>query len=271
MTQGYFLIAIGKRYILEASYLAKTIKKQGDTRPICVLINAEDAEYAKSFNTFDLFSEFNPDLSDEFYEDCNNAFERFCIYARINFDTLLPFDETINLDTDVLCQYNPDHLWKYLKDGAPVQTLGKQKCDSHWHWSQGYNISNNVGKHIPAVHCGFIYIRKDPILSSFFDKVRESFINYDKYGCKRLFRGSRTEEACYSLAYSKFDISPIEYNAYPVMTFNYDKSEVLPSKKMILIDDNNTALEMNNYIPFIHMWEKMDGENFKLLYEKIML
>ena len=236
-----------------------------------ILIKHEDYEYAKSFGVFDLMIMFNPDINDPLYKDCNNDFERYCIYYRINFDKFMVFDETINLDTDVLCQYNPDELWDYLGRGQPIQTLGKSKCDSHWHWNQGYNISNNVGKHIPAVHCGLIYFRQDPILIKFFDKVRESFLNYDTYGCKRLFRGSRTEEVCYSLAYAKLNLSPIDYREHPVMTFNYDKDEVIPSKKMVLIDDNNETIEMSNYIPFIHMWEKMDGVNFKTIYEKIML
>ena len=271
MSQGYFLIALGQRYIVEASLLANTIKKHDESRPIALLINPEDLDYAKSFGCFDEYVPFDPTVDEETYKDCNNNFEKFCIYVRINFDKILPYDETINLDTDVLCQYNPDHLWEYLSQSDfPVRTLGKKRCDAHWHWNQGYNISQIVGKHIPAVHCGLIYIRKSKTTDKFYASVREKFLNYDKYGCKRFFRGSRTEEACYSLAFSEFDASPIEYHEYPVMTFNLDKNEVLPSKKQILIDDNNVPFEMSNYIPFIHMWEKMEGDNFKSLYERIM-
>ena len=39
MSQGYFLIALGQRYIVEASLLANTIKKHDESRPIALLIN----------------------------------------------------------------------------------------------------------------------------------------------------------------------------------------------------------------------------------------
>ena len=65
MSQGYFLIALGQRYILEASLLANTIKKHDTTRPICLLINPEDLDYAKSFGCFDEYAPFDPTADEE--------------------------------------------------------------------------------------------------------------------------------------------------------------------------------------------------------------
>ena len=53
--EGYFFIAIGKKYIDECYNLSLTIRKYGDTRPISLLINKEDQEYALSKNLFDKF------------------------------------------------------------------------------------------------------------------------------------------------------------------------------------------------------------------------
>jgi hypothetical protein len=51
------------------------------------------------------------------------------------------------------------------------------------------------------------------------------------------------------------------------MSFNYDKSIEIPSK---LQTEGGQNLVMNDYIPFIHMFDKMEGDNFKNLYEKII-
>ena len=48
INQGYFLIALGKRYIDECLLLAETIRKVGDNRPISLLVHPEDVEYAKN-------------------------------------------------------------------------------------------------------------------------------------------------------------------------------------------------------------------------------
>jgi hypothetical protein len=51
------------------------------------------------------------------------------------------------------------------------------------------------------------------------------------------------------------------------MTFNYTPDMVIPSK---LQTEGGQNIELNDYIPFVHMFDKMDGDNFKSLYSKIM-
>ena len=271
MEQGYLLICLGQRYILESTFLVNTLRKNNDMRPVSLLIKETDLEYANSFNLFDNIIIYHPDYNDKTYIDCVNEFERNCVYFRINFDKFIPYDETICLDSDVLCQYSTDNLWDFLsKESFPVRNLGKKKADSHWHWGQADIISNMVGKKIPAIHCGFNYVRKGLVTDDFFDRARDIFLNYDYFGLKRYFRGGRTEEGVFSLAYSETNADPIEYTGFPIMTFNYTKDEPIPSKIQILLDDNNARYEMEDYIPFIHMFEKMEGENFKIIYDRIM-
>ena len=51
------------------------------------------------------------------------------------------------------------------------------------------------------------------------------------------------------------------------MTFNYGPNMQVPSK---LQTEANQNIEMNNYIPFVHMFDKMEGDNFMNLYNKII-
>ena len=59
MSQGYFLIALGQRYIDECCLLANTIRKSGDQRPISLLIHGEDKVYAREKGIFDQLIEFD--------------------------------------------------------------------------------------------------------------------------------------------------------------------------------------------------------------------
>jgi len=271
MSQGYLLIGLGKKYILENSFLVNTIRKQKDNRPISILVNVEDYEFAKGLNLFTDIIPYKPVINDPVYKDCTNAFELFCVYIRVNLTRYCLYDETINLDSDVLCQYSTEKLWNYLSQRPiSVANLGNKIADANWHWGQTNNITRIVNRNIPSMHCGFNYVRKDEFSSKFFEMARVVFMKYDTYGFKRFFRGARTEEAVFSLVYSMLDISPIGYTEYPVMTFNYKKDEVLPTNKQVLLDENNRIVLMEDNIPFIHMFEKMEGENFQSLYQQIM-
>ena len=59
MKQGYFFIALGQRYIQECFLLAQTIRKQGDNRPISLLVFEEDIKFAEEFNMFDQYVVFD--------------------------------------------------------------------------------------------------------------------------------------------------------------------------------------------------------------------
>lgn len=265
MSQGYFLIAVGRRYIDECTFLANTIVKQGDKRPISLLIHPEDEEYAKSKNLFDQLIHFHP--NDDLWKDCHTNFEKFGVYTKINYEKYLPYDENIILDSDVLCQYNPNKLWNYLSEQSlPIRMLGR-KDDPNWHWGYIGEVSKKFGKHVPHVHSGFVYLRKSSFLTQFFDYCRVVFYRYDDYGCKRMFRGGKADEIIFAIAHSYFNIDPIEFDAVPVMTFNYGPDVAIPSK---LQTEGNQNVTMKDYIPFVHMFDKMEGHNFNALYEKIM-
>lgn len=265
MTQGYFFIALGPRYIEECAILSRTIRKHGDTRPISLLIHQHDEAYARSFNLFDHCVYFEP--SGPMWSECVTGFEKYCLYPRLRFDLSIPYDETIIVDSDVLCQSSPDPVWAYMSSRpCPVGMMGRRD-DPSWHWGTIREVSDAFGKHVPHVHGGFFYLRKESKMYEFFLYARELFTLYDTYRCKRYFRGGKVDEIIFAMAHAKFDWWPIEFDEYPVMTFNYTPEVVIPSR---LQTEGNQNIELSGYIPFVHMFDKMEGANFQSLYRAIM-
>ncbi len=268
MSQGYFYIALGKQYIDECAALVRTIRKQGDTRPVSLLIWADDWEYAQRTGLFDQFVHFNP--SGAIWEECATSFEKYCLYPRIHLDDYLVYDETIITDSDVLCQAPTDNLWNYLSSQPhSVRMLGRHN-DPNWHWGHINQVSEKFGRHVPHVHGGFFYIRKDSVHHSvgrFFSIAKLLFYSYDEFGCIRGFRGGRVDEIIFALVHSSFDVMPEKFDGLPAMTFNYTPDIQIPSK---LQTEGGQNVELNDYIPFVHMFDKMGGQNYTSLYNRIM-
>lgn len=265
MNQGYFFITLGKHYIDESIFLVNTIRKNGDNRPISLLINREDEEYANSKKVFDKLVYFEP--NDDLWKDCITSFEKYCLYPRVNLEQYLPYSENIIVDTDVLCQYNTESLWSYLSNQDKCIVMLGRKNDLNWHWGRIKEVSYVYGKEVHHTHGGFFYIRKDKFLERFFLYCRNVFYEYDKYNCKRFFRGGRVDEIIFAIAHAKFDMFPLEFDEFPVMTFNYTPDIKIPSK---LQTEGIQNIELSDYIPFVHMFDKMNGYNFQTLYKKIM-
>ena len=266
--QSYFYIALGHAYIDMCVLLVQTLRKQGDARPICLLIHPQDEPYARSKNLFDAFVHFTP--SGSIWDDCKTSFEKFCLYPRLYLDAYinqLPYDEFIITDTDVLCQYTTEHMWSYLsRQSHNVRMLGNYN-DPTWHWGTINQVSQAYKKHVPSTHGGFFYLRKSPALSQFFDYAKDVFWNYDNYKCKRWFRDGRVDEIIFAITHAHFDMRPLEFDEFPVMTFNYTPDIAIPSN---IQTEGDRHRPMRDCIPFVHMFDKIDGVNFQALYKAIM-
>lgn len=263
--EGYFLIALGKRYIDECFLLSNTIRRQNDDRPISLLIHKEDEQYAKDKLIFDQLIIFEP--NDQLWHDCETNFERYCLYPRIYFNQYIPYNHNIIVDSDVICQYNADKIWKYVRSqDKPVIQLGRSN-DPSWHWGFIEEVSRTYGKHVPHVHGGFFYLRKDPFLDQYFNYCHQVFYNYDNFGAKRMFRGGKVDEIIFAIAHSYFNMTPVDFDQFPIMTFNYTPDINIPSK---LQTEGRKLKELEDYIPFVHMFDKMGGHNFNSLYKKVM-
>lgn len=276
MSRGYLFLALGKRYIDEVYNLVKTIDINGDTNPKSIVCFKEDGEYAKSLNVFDRIIEFK---TCELFNECQNSFEKYCLYPRLNFKNYLVYDETIVLDSDMLCTYQTNSVWDWLSNQSRDIGMLGYNFDPKWHWNNWFNICQLNGFKMPHTHGGFFYFRKDSdILDSFFSYAKEAFLNYDKLHFLKLYRGGRVDEPCFAYAHAKVNLLPIEFTEFPIMTFQLSHEHERKSCNTMLISDIPTKLQtnsninvtMNDYIPFIHMFGGKDGDNYINLYNKIM-
>lgn len=264
MSQGYFFVALGVKYITECLLLSTTIRKMGDRRPISLLVNPEDVEYARSLGMFDQLIEFKPD--DQIWRDSETGFEKFCLYPRIMFHTYLPYEHNIIVDSDVICIGNTEGMWKYMTERqSPIAMLGREN-DPNWHWGSINEVIEKYGKHVPHTHGGFFYLRKDPLLDKFFQYCHKVFYRYDDFGCKRAFRGGKVDEIIFAIAHSFFNMNPINFDE-GFMAFNYTPDYPVPSH---IQNEGGKIVYAPNPIVFVHMFDKMEGANYQLLLRRIL-
>jgi hypothetical protein len=266
MTEGYYFITIGRYYIDEAYNLSLTLRKNNDNRPISLLINKEDEQYAKDKKIFDKLFFINQDT--KLFRDCKTNFERYGVYPKITMDEYLPYDNNIYIDTDVLCIYDTQQVWDIFNSNHQcVQAIGKEH-DPEWHFGRLNEVSEKYGKNVPHTHSGILYMRKNQQLLEFFKYCREAFYKHDEYGCKREFRGGIADEILIALSFSKFDYLPHDNLQVPIMTFNIPGNIHLPTKTQTV---RYPAIhESEKPISFVHMFEKMNGQNYKMLLNRIL-
>lgn len=266
--EGYFFIGLGRKYIDECYNLTKTLRKQNETRPVSLLIHENDLDYAKSKNIFDQFIFFKPNEQCDIWKICKNYFEKYCLYPRLHLNDYTPYDISITVDSDELCQYSPEEIWKTLSTKTfPVQMVGR-KHDLNWHWGTISDVIKSYGKHIPHVHGGFFYLKKnDPRTKEFFNYTKSLVFKYEELNCKKWYENGLVDEILFAIAHANFDIFPIEFDEYPIITFNYGPDVEIPS---CLQTENNQNIFMKSPIPFIHMFDKFYGQNYNILLQKIL-
>lgn len=255
MSKGYMFLAFGKKYCIEAINLSKTIRKTGDNLPISIVCEESDIDLLQQSDLFDniIVHEFDHEL---YQIDCNTHFEKFCLIPRLLFNTFLVYDETIIVDTDMLCQYNPSNVWDLVSSIDQAVVMTGQNISPEWHFGFNHEVSKNLGKNVPESHGGFFYINKlHKDIDKFFELSIEVYQKYDSYKLRRLFRGGRVDEPIFAVVNAIMDYKVMEFGEEPIITFNYDDSIELPSKYQTFGKFKNpNPKELKDYIPFIHMF-----------------
>jgi hypothetical protein len=265
--KGYLFIGLGKFYIEECYNLILTMQKHGDFKPKSILIYENDLEFVRSLKVFNHVIIF--ESKDSLFNECNNDFEKNCLYPRLNFKKYLIYDETIIVDSDVLCIYSTDILWNWLSNQSKDIVMLGFRNDPNWHWGQWGKICELNGFHMPHVHGGFFYFRKNSnMLKSFFEHATYAFLNFKKLHMLLQYKGGRVDEPCFAYAYAKINLEPVEFTEFPVMTLNLNSNHDIPSK---LQTANGLNVTMAGYIPFVHMFDKKNGPFYKELFNKILI
>jgi len=268
INQEYLLLGFGRQYIDDSIDLIETLKSFKDTRKISIIVNPSDVYYATNKKIFDRIIPF--DVSkDELFSLCSTNFEKFCLLPRLRLPKFLSAQYTIVLDTDILCAYYTDYLWNYFIDkNQPLIMIGSKE-NNDWHWGNWGTITTNLDICSYETHGGLFFIdgSNSSNLFRIWDSAIYAFKNYDKLGMLRRYQGGAVDEPCFSYAFAKNDLIPIEFGEFPSITFNLPSSIDIPTKHMT--EDKQKRI-MNNYIPFIHMFEKNHTTNFKRLKNKIL-
>lgn len=267
MSRGYLFLAFGTQYINEVINLVKMIRKSGDTLPISVVCGKDDNEKIQNTNLFDkiIIENFDDSIfSDD--ELCKTSFEQFCLIPRLLFYKYLVYDETIITDTDMLCQYNPSNVWNIMASLNQAVVMTGKNHSPKWHFGYNEEISKNLGKNVPESHGGIFYIDKNHNdFDKFFELSIDVYKKYDEYGLKRMFRDGRVDEPVFAIVNALIDYKVLEFCEHPIITFNYGGNHEIPSKLQTICDK-----ELENYIPFIHMFKKGNSPDYKKLFKKIM-
>ena len=263
-TEGYFFVALGVKYITESTMAVLTIRKFGDVRPAAILVHPEHSNYVESLGVFDEVVEFRP--SGKLWEDCATDFERYAVYPRITLDEYACYDHNIMLDTDVLCIHNPDRIWNMMRNhSSSIGSVGTRN-DPSWHWGTINEVIEAYGKHIPHIHGGFFYFRKDEFLNRFMEYCREVFYRFDEYRCKKFFRSGKSEEIILAIGHSKFDLLPFEFTNN-IIGFSYKNHDQLP---FYHVNSDHARGNGNDPVVFAHMFEKFGSFEYNDLLRKIL-
>ena len=268
-TESYLLLAFGKSYIDDCLDLIQTIRCFGDTRPVNVVVLTKDEEYAHSKKVFDNVIIFEPEQH-ILYPKCSTKFEKFCLLPRLVLYDFLITDYTIVVDTDVLCSYYTTDVWNFCKNRDQDLIMLGSINNPRWHWGHWGEISSRINIKAQETHGGFFFLKKADKLQQIFADATECFLNYDKLGMLRLYQDGAVDEPCFSYAFSKNGLIPIEFGEFPIMTFNLGYLSEIPTRNMTEQCQAKVFPESFSYIPFIHMFEKNQGMNFKLLKQKIL-
>lgn len=275
-TQGYLLLGIGRSYIDECVILLNTIRRQGDVRPASIIVNEDDVQYTQEFAVFDKIIKFTI-YDEDLWKECSTNFEKYCLYPRLFLHKYVCYDETIIVDSDILCQSQTDRMWDYLRSkslerNACVLQLG-HAVDLAWHWGTIRDVINKVGKMVPHVHGGLFYLRNGStsdasVLETYFNYSKDVFYRYDELGCKRWYQNGRVDEIIFAIAHAHLGLIPIDFHEFPIMTFNITPDMEFPTK----VQTEGSGKKFDDCIPFLHMFAFKPGHKvFKIMYEKIML
>jgi hypothetical protein len=225
MSEGYFLMGFGEKYIKECQLMVETLKVFDNSRPVVLMTQEKDQIYIDDNTIFDKIIYVDPnDIVDE------NPHNSFCVKSRIHMPKYMPYDKMMSLDSDMICLFNPQHAWDFFNNtNQPFMCCGYdyEKC---WHWGRVDQIIDKIGYKIPSIHGGVLYFnRTHDKFQKFYELTIDALNNYDNYNCIRAFRGGMTDEVIFSIAMGKLQILPLKYEEYPIVSFNLPIQIKLPA------------------------------------------
>lgn len=250
MSRGYLFYAIGDYWLDEAINLSKSIRKFGnDNYPISLVVKEDGIERANNTELFDKLIILNEES--ELFTKTKLNHEKYGVIASFFMFDIAPYDETMIIDTDVLCTYDTKIAWEKLTSKDQCFTPVGRNVSPDWHFGHNKELVQSLGFNIPETHNGCQMIKPNHSdVPKFVEHLLYSWDNYDKLGFQRKFRGGACQEINFGYASGKMNYEVIEFSEEPVMTFNIGLDTKIPTRIQTL--DNS---ELYDNIPFIHMFK----------------
>lgn len=250
MNRGYLFYAIGDYWLDEAINLSRSIRKYGnDSYPISLVVNEEGIKKAKKVGLFDKLILLNEEA--ELFSEVTLNHEKYGVVSSFFMFDIAPYDETMIIDTDVLCTSDTSIAWDKLTSKDQCFTSVGRNTSPDWHFGHNKKLTQDLGFNIPETHNGCQVIKPNHRdVPKFIEHLLYSWKNYDKLGFKRQFRGGRCQEINFGYANGKMKYEVIEFDVDPIMTFNIGLDTKLPTKIQTL-----GGTELYDNIPFIHMFK----------------
>ncbi|XP_076049002.1 glycogenin 1 isoform X3 [Oratosquilla oratoria] len=130
MTEAYVTLATNDGYAVGALVLAHSLKSQGTTRQLCILVTTSVSETVRSV----LSNVFNHVIIVDVFDSKDSAHlsllkrpELGVTFTKLHCWTLTQFSKCVFLDADMLAMRNPDELFQYPELSA-VADIGWPDC-----------------------------------------------------------------------------------------------------------------------------------------------
>lgn len=266
LNQSYLFLCFGRSYILDSQDVIDTLRACGDHKPVNIVVLPEDFQFAKESGFFDYVHSLDI-FNHELFPFCQTSFEKFCLLPRLELYKFLTTEYTIVLDVDVLCSYNTNKIWDFLIQKNQDLIMLGSKNNPAWHWGYWGEICSQINIIPQETHGGLFFLKNTKNLKKIFEDAKECFLNYDNLGMLRFYQNGAVDEPCFSYAFSKNGLEAVEFSEFPIMTFNLTSEDDMPTRKMT---EARQSKLMDDFIPFIHMFEKNNGKNFLTIKEKII-
>jgi hypothetical protein len=192
--KGIITIAIGRKYIRQAKYLAYSAMLNAPNVLRAVITDKPD----KLWKFYDFIIAYKKEYGDP-----------FATKTRLHLYT--PFYKTIFVDSDSLIMNSVDSYWEIL-NGNSLAYEGKLISDGYWYLDVKELIEKIQVPSIPKINSGFFLFTNDKTTESVFNMAYDYLMHQKENGFNiNYFRGKMLpDEPFLSMSFAKHNIPPFQ-------------------------------------------------------------
>lgn len=212
MSRGYITTGFGYEFANDAHQLCISIKRY-ETTHFTLFSNTKYNE----FPCFDATHIYKVN------DKIRHPHEKYNVDVMLNIYRVLPYDETIFMDSDVI-RMRKTQLFDFMSSWAATNNqsfvaFGKNK-DCSWHFGTVCDIEKKHNIRLPHTHAGIIYMKKGAMLDLFFAYANEAAQKYNSLDFKRRLKGrSKALEIHLSYAMGRLKWHPIDFKLQDEICF----------------------------------------------------